>query len=191
MKKVLVLCWLQVVLVLWCGGSGHAELYGYQDREGRWHFPDLRTGGAVEERGKHTNVSVSLATYMPIISDVSKRYSISPALVKAIIMAESAYDRAAISRKGAKGLMQLMPETARQLNVGNPFSVRGNIEGGVKYLKYLLDKFHNDPALAAAAYNAGPARVEAAGDIPPIPETRQFVQRVLYFYNQFKYEETN
>lgn len=194
MKRiVVVLLWFHFVILLLCSTICQAEVYGYQDKEGRWHFPDLKGESVMEAKGQRQDIdtNVYVASYMPIILEACRKYDISPAFVKAIIMAESAYDRTAVSKKGAKGLMQLMPETARRLNVGNPFSPQGNIEGGVQYLKYLLERFHNDLVLAAAAYNAGPARVEAASGIPPIPETRQFVQNVLYFYYQFKYAETN
>lgn len=182
-------------LLLIAGGSwsvAWSEIYGYQDKNGYWHFPSVKspeTDGDHDEKGDFRK-DVSFASYMPHIMAASRKYNVSPAFVMAIIMAESGYDRTAVSGKGAMGLMQLMPKTAAGLKVGNPFSPRNNIDGGVKYLKYLLDKFHDDIALAAAAYNAGPSRVEATGRIPAITETKQFVQKVLYFYYQFKWADS-
>ena len=170
------------------------EIYGYQDEDGYWHFPQFNpsdTERAPTHRAKGLQKDVFLACYRPYIIAACRKYKVNPAFVMAIIMAESGYDRTAVSRKGAMGLMQLMPRTAKRLNVGNPFSPHNNIEGGVRYLRHLLDRFHNDIALTAAAYNAGASRVEAVGGIPPIPETRQFVRKVLYFYYQFKCAEIN
>ncbi len=165
------------------------QIYGYQDEDGYWHFPQLNpsnTESMPAQRAKGWQKDFFIACYRPYIMAVCRKYKVNAALVMAIIMAESDCDRTAVSRKGAMGLMQLMPRTAERLNVGNPFSPRNNIEGGVRYLRYLLGRFHNDIALTAAAYNCGASRVEAAGGIPPIPETRQFVHKVLSFYHQFK-----
>ena len=169
--------------------ASNAEIYGYQDSDGRWHFPHVRgkVAGSDKKGRCGTRKDYYLASYMPLIHSASQKYGVEEALIKAVVMAESGYDWTAMSRKGAVGLMQLMPKTARSLKVGNPFSPKANIEGGVRYLKYLLKRFDNDMVLAVAAYNAGPARVESAGSIPPVPETKRFVQRVLYLYHQFKY----
>ncbi|MBW2082432.1 MAG: lytic transglycosylase domain-containing protein [Deltaproteobacteria bacterium] len=179
------------VIVLSGLAVSQAEIYGYQDKEGRWHFPDIKAQGEITRKMDRVRVDKDyyLASYMPLIHSASTKYGVDEALIKAIVMAESRYDRTAISRKGAVGLMQLMPETAGRFNVSNPFSPKDNIEGGVHYLKTLLTRFHNDIVLAVAAYNAGPGRVEACGGIPPIPETKQFVRRVLYYYYQFKYAQ--
>ena len=103
-------------------------------------------------------------------------------LVKAVIQVESGYQPDARSRKGAIGLMQLMPETARQFAVADPYEPRSNIEGGVKYLRSLLDRF--EVPLALAAYNAGEAAVRRFGGIPPYPETRAYVKSVLALFGR-------
>jgi soluble lytic murein transglycosylase len=123
-------------------------------------------------------------SYHRIISNKSKKYEIEPSLVCAVIKVESNWDSKALSRKGAKGLMQLMPSTAKDMNVKNPFDPEENIEGGIRYLRYLLDKFNGDITLALAAYNAGPKKVEQFRGIPPIKETKQYVKRVLSIYNK-------
>jgi soluble lytic murein transglycosylase-like protein len=122
--------------------------------------------------------------------DYAERYSrahnLSPALIKAIIRAESNGERFAVSPKGAKGMMQLMPFTSRRLNVSDPFDPIENIEGGVKYIKELLGTFGGNLVHAVAAYNAGPAAVKKYGGIPPYAETRLYVQRVMTYYRQYR-----
>jgi soluble lytic murein transglycosylase-like protein len=115
--------------------------------------------------------------YGEIIDRMASEQRVPAKLVRAVIQAESNYQERARSRKGAMGLMQLMPETARQYAVADPYEPRSNIEGGVKYLRALLDRF--ELPLALAAYNAGEAAVRRFGGIPPYPETREYVDRVL------------
>ena len=122
--------------------------------------------------------------YDPHIWFACQRYGLNYNLVKALIRAESAFDAGAVSPKGAMGLMQLMPETSRDLGVTHPFDPGENIDGGVRYLRFLMDRFNNNVALALAAYNAGPEAVQKHGGIPPYEETRNYVQRVLDYYVQ-------
>lgn len=121
--------------------------------------------------------------YHKVIYEKAIKYDIDPSLVKAIIKTESNWNQRAVSRKGAMGLMQLMPETASDMNVSNPFNPEENIEGGARYLRYLLERFNGDLTLALAAYNAGPKTIEIFGTMPPITETRQYVNKVLSLYN--------
>jgi hypothetical protein len=112
------------------------------------------------------------------ISAASSQHGVSADLVRAVIQVESDYDHLAVSSKGAQGLMQLMPDTARRMGVSNPFDARANIFGGVRYLRLLLDMFQGDVRLAAAAYNAGPNAVVRYGGVPPYRETRGYVQKI-------------
>lgn len=112
-------------------------------------------------------------------------HHLSPALVRAVIKAESDFDPWAVSRTGAMGLMQLMPQTAVEVGVFNPYDPEDNIGGGTRYLRYLLDRFQGNLALALAAYNAGLHRVERHRGVPPIQETREYVVKVLRFYRAF------
>lgn len=122
-----------------------------------------------------------------IIEAAAKKYDVDPLLVHSVIQVESAYNPYAMSPKGAQGLMQLMPGTARRFGVSNAFDVRDNIEGGVRYLKYLQTLFPDDPRLAVAAYNAGEAAVwKYNNQIPPYPETEQYVYRVGKKYGEAK-----
>lgn len=123
-----------------------------------------------------------------IINRAADRYKVDSALIKAVIMMESAYNPKAVSKQGAKGLMQLMPGTARALGVKNAFNPVHNINGGVKYLRQLLDTFDDNIKLALAAYNAGSSKVKRHGGIPPIKATRQYVRKVFAYYHHYKIE---
>jgi hypothetical protein len=129
------------------------------------------------------------AVYDRFINAAAERYQLDIDLIRAVIDAESGFDSYAVSTKGAAGLMQLMPETARELGVGNPFDPEQNIDGGSRYLKGLLDKYDGEIRLALAAYNAGPNAVQRYGGIPPYKETQQYVKRVLRSYGSD--EDTN
>jgi soluble lytic murein transglycosylase-like protein len=120
--------------------------------------------------------------YTREIAEASARYAVPERLVWAVIRAESGFDHRAVSRKGARGLMQLMPETAAILGVRDPFDPRQNIHGGVRHLRALMERFSYDLRLAVAAYNAGEKAVVTFGDVPPYPETREYVTRVMRFY---------
>ncbi|MEE4609267.1 MAG: lytic transglycosylase domain-containing protein [Desulfobacteraceae bacterium] len=120
--------------------------------------------------------------YHPIIHRVANRYGVDPALVKAIIMAESGYNPRAVSHRGALGLMQIMPRTARALGVADSFDPEHNITAGVRYFRQLMDTVAEDPALALAAYNAGPERVRRYNGVPPYKATRRYIKKVMAYY---------
>src|SRR5882724_451275 len=117
--------------------------------------------------------------YAQDIREISLEHDVDPVLVQAVVRVESAFNPSAVSRKGAGGLMQLMPRTASALGVLDPFDPRENIRGGVRHLRYLLDRYRGNVAMAVAAYNAGEGAVDFHRGIPPYPETEQYVQRVL------------
>jgi soluble lytic murein transglycosylase-like protein len=124
--------------------------------------------------------------FSTIIESAATRHKIDPTLVKAIIMAESRYNHRAVSKKGAGGLMQLMPITAKSLGVQDIFNPEDNINGGVRYLKRLLNRFEGDTRLALAAYNAGSRYVRHYGGIPPFLQTRTFVKKVLKYQQMYQ-----
>jgi hypothetical protein len=176
-----------------------ADIYKYEDDEGVLHFTDAPNDRRFKifmrdikkDRQLRTNFRLSgcignPAEFDPIINSCALEYGVDKSLVKAVIHAESGYDPNAISSKGASGLMQLMPKTAKSLNVANSFDHKDNIRGGVKYLKFLLDTFKGDVPLALAAYNAGLSRVAQYGGIPPFMETRNYVDKVLQYRKTYQ-----
>ncbi|MEE8552957.1 MAG: lytic transglycosylase domain-containing protein [Desulfobacterales bacterium] len=124
--------------------------------------------------------------YHSIIIEAANRYQVDPAIVKAIIMAESSYNPKAVSKKGAKGLMQLMPKTAAELGVKDSFNPVCNINGGVQYYKKMLNQFNGDVKLALAAYNAGSRKVKKYQGIPPFKATRYYIKKVFKYYQYYK-----
>ncbi len=186
-----------VSIVLFCfliciASSTFADIYKYVDENGIECYTDTPIDKKADRIFKeNSNSSTNIAQvkyedvtdYHNIIHEKAETYDIDPSLIKAVIETESTWNSMALSRKGAMGLMQLMPSTASDMNVSNPFNPEENIEGGTKYLRYLLERFKGDLTLALAAYNAGPNAVEKYGFIPPYTETRQYVSKVLSLYN--------
>jgi soluble lytic murein transglycosylase-like protein len=176
-----------------------AGIYRYEDERGVIHFTNCprdpkfklyiresREDVGEEERPLSIQSTKQFNYYDALISEFSKKYRVDFALIKAMIHAESGFNPLAISRKGAMGLMQLMPETAVRMNVSNIFNPRENIEGGVRYLKYLLFLFNDDLRLSLAAYNAGENIVSELRSIPPYRETLDYVRKVLNYYQSYK-----
>ncbi len=177
-----------------------AGIYRYEDENGVIHFSNCPRDPKFKLyiRESKDDVGVEPGEAAPsfslidsknfdyLISEFAKKYEIEFALIKAMIRAESGFNPNAISRKGAKGLMQLMPGTALRMNVSNVFNPKENIEGGVRYFKYLLSLFNNDLRLSLAAYNAGENIVAQLGTIPPYRETVDYVRKVLSFYQSYR-----
>jgi soluble lytic murein transglycosylase-like protein len=172
---------------------GHAGIYGYVDEHGVYHFTNIIPAGKkyhVVISEKNTAIlskNIENGNYDKIIMHHSKLHGMDPSLIKAVMKAESNFNPNAISNKGAQGLMQLMPDTARLMKVDDPFDPDDNIMGGTKYLKLLDGIFYGDIELMLAAYNAGPNKViEHNMKVPPIEETRTFIKRVKYYYGKLK-----
>jgi len=121
-----------------------------------------------------------------IIRDVADRHQVDPAIVKAIIMAESGYNPRAVSKRGAKGLMQLMPTTAKSLGVRDSFNPEQNIKAGVRYFKHLLKRFNHDTTLALAAYNAGSRHVRNYNGVPPFNSTKRYIEKVYRYHKIYQ-----
>lgn len=173
---------------------GYAGIYGYVDDRGVYHFTNIAPVGKryhtiIPDRSKITRGKAFIENdrYDKMIVQHSKTHGVDPSLVKAVMRAESNFDPNAVSQKGAQGLMQLMPGTAKLMNVSDPFDPDENIKGGAKYLKLLDETFQGNLELVLAAYNAGPQKViDHKMSVPPIEETRTFVERVKHFYNKLK-----
>jgi len=175
--------------------TARADIYMYRDRAGVLHFsnapaepayrpyvPDfrgwIRRMGPIVDRARYQR-------YDKIIDDAASRHGVEPALVKAVIRAESDFVPYAVSPAGAQGLMQLMPKTARMHKVWRVWEPRQNVEGGVTHLRQLLDRYSGNVKLALAAYNAGEKAVDTYGGVPPYPETIKYLQRVLRFRDHY------
>jgi soluble lytic murein transglycosylase-like protein len=199
MKKWITPCLFGFLLIIGAlfPAAVRGDIYRHIDEEGVIHLtnvptnPDIKYDLILKERRVLLRVKpADIIKYDDLISRASQKYKVDSALVKAVIKAESNFNHQAVSPKGAKGLMQLMPATANSLDVRDSFHPEKNIDGGVRYLRYLLNLFKGDLPLALAAYNAGEAAVARYHyRIPPFRETQTYVQRVLYYLSQYRNEE--
>jgi len=173
--------------------TARRNIYVHVDSSGVRNFTNIPTGGerytlafTAQTSSNGGSLSPRRSDYDDIVADAARAYQVDQALVRAVIHAESAFNPSAVSPKGATGLMQLMPDTARRYGVHDLFDPTDNVHGGVRYLRDLLDKFDNDLRLVVAAYNAGENAVARYGDVPPYPETTNYVQRVLSLHSRYR-----
>ncbi|VAX16956.1 Membrane-bound lytic murein transglycosylase D precursor [hydrothermal vent metagenome] len=190
-----------LVTILFAGES-YADVYMLKSARGIIYFTDTppaqRSRAKIIKRYKRFKKAVTplkRTSYFPrsrrfsfssrydhLIRAAARKYNLDPLLIKAVIKAESDFDRFSVSSKGAKGLMQLMPGTAKQMRVTHVFDPMQNINGGSKYLRKMLDQFGGGSRLALAAYNAGPTAVKNHRGVPPYPETRRYINKVWAYY---------
>lgn len=171
-----------------------ADIYKYEDASGVIHLTNIPIENDVayvrvmkEKRVLFNKaIGTDILKYDHLITKASRKYNVESALIRAVIKAESNFNHLAVSRKGARGLMQLMPTTASSLEVHDSFHPENNIEGGARYLRYLLKYFNGSLPLALAAYNAGENAVIRYGGIPPYRETQTYVKRVLAYLDRYK-----
>jgi soluble lytic murein transglycosylase-like protein len=173
--------------------ESRADIYKYVDPDGVVHFSNVPSGNGnwvvvIREKRVQFNLGENFKKYEPEIWKASQKYSVDYHLVRAVIKAESNFNPKAVSKAGARGLMQLMPQTASLLQVNDSFQPEENIDGGVRYLRYLLNSYNDNLSLALAAYNAGEKAVLNYRGIPPYQETKTYIQRVLRYYQEFRKE---
>lgn len=168
-------------------GSVGADIYKFIDSKGVLHFTNVPLSSGYElyitERPEKTSDFSISDEYDHFIKTACRRYGIDVSLVKAMIKVESNFNNWAVSRKGAKGLMQIMPDNYKKLKIKNPFNPWENIMGGTRYIKMMIDRFDGKLPLALAAYNAGPTAVDRYNHIPPYRETKNYVQKVMKYYH--------
>ncbi|MBI2352093.1 MAG: lytic transglycosylase domain-containing protein [Deltaproteobacteria bacterium] len=172
-------------------GRARADIFVHKDARGVLHFTNVPTHSGFrlavrESRGGAPGAPVGRENYDQLIRLAAGRHRVDPDLVRAVIKAESDFNSQARSHKGAEGLMQLMPGTARLHNVSNVYNAEQNIDGGVRHLRLLFDRFQGDLTRTLAAYNAGVKAVEKYGGVPPYAETKEYVRRVLNYYERFR-----
>jgi len=179
---------LTLVIVMFAFTESQADIYRYVLDDGTVYFTNASLQGRGKAisfqnaEGKKKKPYIKGNNFQYLAAKKARQHNIDPRLVKAVIKAESNWNPDAVSPKGAMGLMQLMPGTASDLGVADPFDPKQNIDGGIRYLKYLLERFDGILTLALAAYNAGPKVVERVRAVPSIPETVTYVNRVMYYY---------
>jgi soluble lytic murein transglycosylase-like protein len=178
-----------MVASAWLAPAGlQAEIYQYVSPNGTISLTNVPSDARyrkIEVESARFHSILSERELEPLIKRHSSQQQLHPALIRAVIKAESNFDPRAVSRAGAVGLMQLMPQTAVRLDVRDMFDPDENVGGGTKYLRQLLDRFHGNLPLALAAYNAGENIVDRYQSLPPIDETRQYVRKVLRYYRTF------
>lgn len=186
-------------LCLICPCTALGDIYRYIDADGVMHFTNTPTtqGYTLFLKEKRSDMvhpaqartrrfEAGPDVYDNIILKAASSFGVDHALIKAVIHAESCFDPNAVSSKGARGLMQIMPQNDSSLNISNPFDPSQNIMGGTRYLKRMLIRYNEKLALALAAYNAGPSTVDKYKEIPPYEETQTYIQRVMALYSWYK-----
>jgi soluble lytic murein transglycosylase-like protein len=185
--------WFAIAVALngFVASIAKADVYAFRDKNGVVTFTNVPNHAGFRRVFRDTSRPATSngvldSGYDDDIQRASGRYSIDPDLIRAVIKAESDFKVSARSNKGAMGLMQLMPDTARLHHISDAYNPSENVEGGARHLRMLLDRYQGDLELSLAAYNAGSAAVEKHRGIPPFPETKEYVRRVLRFYDSYR-----
>ncbi|MFZ7124868.1 MAG: transglycosylase SLT domain-containing protein [Desulfobacterales bacterium] len=185
---ILVACCLVLALTGILPSRSSADIYMYRDADGVLHFTNTPNSPKyrVYLKSPATGNPPSQDSYDALIEEAAREHGVDFPLIKAVIRAESGFNHKAVSRKGARGLMQIMPANFNDLQIRNPYDPRENIMAGTRYLRWLLDRFEGKLGLSLAAYNCGPSLVERYQCVPPINETLNYVERVLRYYQQYQ-----
>lgn len=190
-KKIIVILFFTLSLVCFTSSNSFSDIYMYIDSNGVVNFTDVPTSSDYklyikEKKDRRIQPTISTNQYDAIIKKAQKRYGVEFSLIKAVIQVESGFDPKAVSKRGAKGLMQIMPDNYKNLLVKDPFNPSENIMGGTLYLQRLLRRYKYKLPLALAAYNAGPQAVDKYKRIPPYEETQNYVRKVMEIYSRYK-----
>lgn len=173
-------------------GVAFGDMYRYVDQGGTLNVTNVPTDRRykkLEFNYTYLGPMASREELEEVIAWYADKYYLDPNLIRAVIKAESGFDPLALSKKGARGLMQLMPKTAALMEVRDPYNPVENIGGGARYLRYLLDKFDGKITLVLAAYNAGETRVRQYQKVPPFQETRHYVKKVMRYYKEYRIKD--
>lgn len=183
-RSNLVISVVFIFILIFCFEVFGDTIYFYKDKDGGLHFTDMPNSSKFKPYISYQSLFDKKKLFH-ITKRLAKKYKVDPYLILAIMKIESNMDINAVSKKGAQGLMQIMPSTQKEVGVYSPFDPEENIEGGIRYFKYLLNRY-KDIKLAVAAYNAGPGAVDKYGGIPPYKETKRYVRLVIKEYNRLK-----
>ncbi|MCF8114105.1 MAG: lytic transglycosylase domain-containing protein [Desulfotignum sp.] len=187
---VRLICLFLAGICLVPAATVQGDIYKYVDKDGVVHFTNTPVSTEyvlyMRENDRFRDQSADPDAYDHLIRSAADRFKVPFPLIKAVIRVESAFNPKAVSSKGARGLMQIMPQNFSSLSLNDPFDPSQNIMAGTSYLKQLLDRYRQQVRLALAAYNAGPDAVDRYQQIPPFSETQEYVRKVMILFNQFK-----
>jgi hypothetical protein len=201
LRRSRILAALLMCLALGSVAPAHAEIFGFEDTAGTWHFTNVKTPGgqwrAMRFEGRRSRVfktPAGLRDHSPErfhrfdmhIQEAARLYQLPEAFLRAVMHVESDFDPNVVSVDGAMGLMQLMPMTAQKMGVVNPFDPRQNVLGGARFLRILANQWNGDLVRTLASYNAGSGAVERYNGVPPFSETRRYVNRVIQHYYAYR-----